>query len=210
MSSVFGTTQTTFKPWIWLLLSSPNYLWLQLWNGCNYPGILGSGHHGHEPSLNSSVELHPFFQTHGRQWRLITFFWRSFSEPVIKAKLRMWWISVHSQSEQPGRFCSVHQFDHTHPKQHTTKGTSVPFSCCVFGLFIPDSVGEKFPDHIPQIMQHFVSLIVDKEERNYLVGSTRGKGRLTLSIIYSSEVNVCIVISFYIVWLSHVEKRKEI
>lgn len=44
---------------------------------------------------------------------------------------------------------------------------------------------------------------------NYLRGSTGGKGRLSLSIIYSSVVNACII-SLYNVWLSHVEKRKEI
>lgn len=40
-------------------------------NGCNYPVILGSSHHGHIPRLNSSAELHSFFLKHnGRQCRL--------------------------------------------------------------------------------------------------------------------------------------------
>lgn len=37
-------------------------------------------------------------------------------------------------------------------QNNTQQKTSIPFCCCVFGLFIPDSVGEKFQDHIPQIM----------------------------------------------------------
>lgn len=42
----------------------------------------------------------------------------------------------------------------------------------------------------------------------YLGGSTGGKGRLSLSIIYSSVVNACII-SLYNVWLNHVEKGKK-
>lgn len=94
----------------------------------------------------------------------------------------------------------------THNKRHIN--LSQLLCLC---LLIPDSLGESFQAHnSPKLSHTLVSFIVDKEERNYLVWSTGGKGRLTLSIIYSSEVNVCIVISFYNVWLSHVGKRTEI
>lgn len=46
-----------------------------------------------------------------------------------------------------------------------------------------------------------------KKKNNYLRGSAGGKGRLSLSIIYSSVVNACII-SLYNVWLSHVERKE--
>lgn len=114
MSSVFGTTQTTFKSWIWLLLSFPNYLWTQLCRATAEWMQLPRYSWHRQPWPRTTFEfvcrITPMFSdtlVDSADWATVSiaFFWRHFSEPVIKAKLRMWWtgyiqFSVYSQSEQ--------------------------------------------------------------------------------------------------------------